>query len=601
MSNPYHSGTNQNFYPVLVPGRTYEIEIEVSASSAVNARLEVQDSALNETIALTTTPQTFVRDFSVATMRTNTSIRSWILTALTNNVSLRLLSVKLRDKSAPHGQIMPEIPAGVSVRDHTLIKTFPITLDSMTSRTGSSNALGWTLATLFQNCKDAGAVPHIQHEWIYTDQEYYDLVTFLCAPASSGEALALKREALGFGPIHQEFDRWYYEDGNERWNGIMRQMFNAATDSVTGATYTNGQLCAMFSARRRAVMLSNPYWPTSNPPIEFVGGWLRSTSYTVEAANFDGADFSSVALYTGGWDVNTIILSDTEDAWTGVLVCGDAFHREDMQPIVSALSGGGLNLAVYEAGPGYQLNGLNGAVVSIADQVVQETIMKSVGSTTAMVNSMAVAATLGFGPYNYFTWGEGAYWQAGRPASEGGGLYRTASFVKELHELLGRCRIHSTNDFIKRQRTVPILSTGGVEIGSEPVPRASVYHFESLDYSGRHGILYVNTDINLDAFGVGHPNYQVGVTGAAEFRYHTGLPTSATPFKVLRNEGNFRNHDAYKVGFRPNVVGSAIDGYVADPLCVDLTVTPEDFTVSDPTLRELTLLGGNCRLEIFNA
>ena len=109
----------------------------------------------------------------------------------------------------------------------------------------------------------------------------------------------------------------------------------------------------------------------------------------------------------------------------------------------------------------------------------------------------------------------------------------------------------------------------------------------------------MNTSVNRDAFGVGHPDYQAGVTGAAEFRYHTGMPSSAVPFKAPRNEGNMRHHDAYEVGFRPNVVGSAIEGYVADTLCIDLTVTPEDFTVDDPSLRTLTLLGGNCHSEVF--
>jgi hypothetical protein len=175
-----------------------------------------------------------------------------------------------------------------------------------------------------------------------------------------------------------------------------------------------------------------------------------------------------------------------------------------------------------------------------------------------------------------------------------------ASFLKHTHELLGRCRIYDTDKFIDRDSEVDRLNTNGEVIGQTLVPDATVYHFESLDFPGRHGILYCNRKLNLDAFGVGHPDYVEDETGAAEFRYHTGLPETATPFKVLRNEGNFRNHDAYKVGFRPNVVGSAIDGYVADPLCVDLTVTPEDFTVDDPTLRTLTLLGGNCRLEIFD-
>jgi hypothetical protein len=601
VSNPYHSGTDQSFYEVLVPGRTYRIELIAAAASATNATLRVDDSNLNTTIALTTSWQTFAFDFTVATMRKNTSIRSWVLTAATTNINLRIASVRVFDTAFPYGQIRPALPSGVDVRDHTLIKTFPITLDSMTSRPGSTNAFGWTLATLFQNCLDSGSYPHLQIEWIYDDDYYYDLITFLCAPASSGEPLALKREALGFGPIHTTFARWSYEDGNERWNSIMRQMFATATDSVTAATYTGGQLSAMFAKRRRAIMESNPYWPTSNPPVEFTGGWLRSTSYTVQAADFAEADYASVALYTGGWDVNQVVIDDVGEAWNGILTCGDGFHRADMQPIVTALEGSGLKLAVYEAGPGYQLNGLNGVVLSVADAVKQEAIMKSVGSCTAMINSTAVAATLGFGPYNYFTWGEGPYWQAGRPASEGGGLYRPAAFLQGMHSLLGRCMVFETSTFIGRTRPVPILDNVGVQISTQFLPRANVYQFESLDHPGRVGILYVNTDLNYDVLEPSDDLYEEGNTGAASFRYHTGLPPSAVPFKVLRNEGNFRQHDAYKVGFRPNVVGSAIDDYVADPLCVDLTVTPEDFTVDDVQIRELTLLGGNCRLEVFNA
>jgi hypothetical protein len=600
----FHAGTDQDFYDTLVPGRIYRARFRARAASAVNATFSVQNATVvaPATVALTTSWQEFDFDFTRDSLLKTATPQSWSFTGATNNVSIELALVQVWDTTRPHNALMNELPEGIDVRDHNLIKEFPPpSLDAITSRSGFGPR-GWSLASLLAICASDNCNPHFQIEWLYDDQFYYDLVTFLYAPASSNEPLALKREALGFGPVNVEFSRHLYEDGNERWNSIMWQMFFGATDSVTAEAYSIGDLSAMFANRRRAIMESNPYWPTVNPPKEFAGGWIMQPTYTTEATVGQvEVDYTSVAMYTAGWDVNRVLVSDAANRFSEVLVVGQNLHRPLLETTKSALLSSGVKLAVYEAGPGYQLNGLNGAAVTTADTVVQECFAKSIASVTATMSSAAIAATLGYGPYNFFTWGEGPLWQAARRPSEGGGLYRVASFLKQTHELLGRCVVRETNNFIDRTRDFQNIDTNGNPTTITQVERAAVYHFESLTYPGRVGILFVNTTVNLDAFGVGHPDYQAGVTGAANFRYHTGLPTSATPFKVLRNEGNMRHHDAYKVGFRPNVVGSAIDDYVADPLCVDLTVTPEDFTVDDVQIRELTLLGGNCRLEVFNA
>ena len=597
----FHSGTDQDFYDILTPGRTYRAEIIARAGSAMNATFAVESATVTSatTVALTTTPQTFTFDFSRATLLKSSLPQSWSFTGAINNVSIDILSVRVWDTTRPYNAITNPLPAGIDVRDHHLIKQFPTpSLNAITSRPGFGPA-GWTLASLLATCAEFSCNPHFQIEWFMGDEFYYDLVTFLYAPASSGEPLALKREALGFGPVNVQFPRHLYEDGNERWNPIMWAMYQSATDSVTAQVYTQGQLCAMFAARRRAVMQSNPYWPASNSLIEFAGGRLNEPTFSSRVAEFPGAAYTSTALYTSGTDVNRFLVQDNKERWQDVITISEVNHRPLLSTLIGGLTEPKPKIAVYEAGPGYQLSGLNGVTVTAAEAVTQECITKSIGGTTALMASVALTAQLGVGPYNFFTWGEGPYWQAARRASEGGGLYRVASFLKQTYDLLGKCRIYNTTKFIDRKSNVAIVDLVGTFLRNELVSDATVYHFESLTYPGRHGILYVNRKINRDAFGVGHPDYQAGVTGAADFRYHTGLPASAVPFKVLRNEGNMRHHDAYKVGFRPNVVGGVIDGYVADPLCVDLTLTPEDFTVDDPTLRTLTLLGGNCRLEVF--
>lgn len=597
----FHAGTDQSFYDILVPGRTYRVRIRAKAASAMNATFAVQGATLtgSGTVALTTSWQEFDFDFSRTSLLKSSTPQSWSFIGATNNISIDLALVQAWDTSRPYNSLMVSLPQGIDVRDHNMIKEFPTpSLDAITSRPGFGPR-GWSIASLLATCSEFSCNPHFQIEWFLEDQFYYDLVTFLFAPAASNEPLALKRQALGYGPVHTSFARYLYEDGNERWNNIMWDMFFTATDSVTAQVYSQGALSAMFASRRRAIMESNPYWPATNRPIEFAGGWLNNTAYTVAAANFPEAAYTSVAMYTSGTDVNQVILADNKDRWTDILTISEVSIRPNLQSIIAALPVNGPKVAVYEAGPGYQLGGLNGAVVTRADEVVQECMTKSVGGTTALMASVGISAQLGVGPYNFFAWGDGPYWQAARRPSEGGGLYRVASFLRQTYDLLGKCRIYNTTKFIDRESSVNRLNSGGTVIGQTQVADATVYHFESLTYPGRHGILYVNRRLNRDAFGVGHPDYQAGVTGAAEFRYYTGLPSTAVPFKVLRNEGNFRQHDAYKVGFRPAVVGGVIDGYVADPLCVDLTVIPEDFTVSDPKLRTLTLLGGNCRLEIF--
>ena len=599
----FHAGTDDDFYDKLVPGRTYRVRIRARAASAMNATFAIQGATLTASgvRSLTTSWQEFDFDFTTAAILKPVTPQAWTFTGATNNVSIDIGLVQAWDTSYPYQGLENALPEGIDVRDHNLIKEFPTPyLDVITARPGFGPR-GWSLAALLAICEEYNCNPHFQIEWQYDDQFYYDLVTFLYAPAASGEPLALRREALGFGPVNVQFARHLYEDGNERWNSIMWLMFNTATDSVTSQVYSSGDLSAMFAKRRRAIMETNPYFPTVNPPLEFAGGWLRNTGYTVAAANFPQADYISVAAYTSGTDVNRVKLEDNKERWRDVLTISEVTLAPETQTIIDSLPPGSPKVAIYEAGPGYQLDGLNGAAVTVDDEVAQETIAKSIGGTTALMASVGVLGRLGVSPYNFFTWGQGQFWQAARQPAEGGGLYRVAAYLKQTYELLGRCRIYATNRFINRESEVDRLDVNGDVVGQTLVGDADIFHFESLTFPGRHAILYVNRQVNRDAFGVGHPDYLEGVTGSAEFRYHTGLPSTATPFKVLRNEGNFRHHDAYQVGFRPNIVGgTARDGYEVDPLCVDLTVTPEDFTVDDPALRTLTLLGGNCRLEIFD-
>jgi hypothetical protein len=84
---------------------------------------------------------------------------------------------------------------------------------------------------------------------------------------------------------------------------------------------------------------------------------------------------------------------------------------------------GPFNAGTYEAGPGYALNGLNGARVTREQAHQQELAMKSLAAGTATLDSFLVRTYEGFISQNFFTFSEGQTWSSHAEWYRGGQAY----------------------------------------------------------------------------------------------------------------------------------------------------------------------------------
>jgi hypothetical protein len=100
-----------------------------------------------------------------------------------------------------------------------------------------------------------------------------------------------------------------------------------------------------------------------------------------------------------------------------------AEHHVARLRALAARQGREIVAGTYEAGPGYALDGLNGARVTPAEAEAQERVMKSQAAAVATLDSFLAQATQGFTVQNFFTFGQGVRWRSHAYDHHGGGGY----------------------------------------------------------------------------------------------------------------------------------------------------------------------------------
>lgn len=95
-------------------------------------------------------------------------------------------------------------------------------------------------------------------------------------------------------------------------------------------------------------------------------------------------------------------------------------------------------MGTYEAGPGYSLNGLNGALVTHEQSQTQEQVMKSLAAGTATLDAFLARAYRGFATQNYFTMGEGTLWTSHAKWYRGGQAYPAWELISLFNREGGR-------------------------------------------------------------------------------------------------------------------------------------------------------------------
>lgn len=319
-----------------------------------------------------------------------------------------------------------------AVRTHALIKSQlgGYDLEQLTNTGGTvagipgRNSLPQILAAL----KAAGTDPWMQIEPYFRPEEWLGLLEYLAAPYDPKldtpvrKPWAWKRYRQGHPtPWTNDFRTLRLEIGNETWNGIFRPWaFPAMTDQSTGHALSAGTVYGTYQESVIRLLKSSPWWGSAGleGKMRFViGGWAAVQNYGFDAAQASpSSDELTIAAYNGGWDSGAGPMPDNavgfftvlNDVSQTAIPVAENLQRAAMR--LNAARAHTLALGTYEAGPGYNLNGLNGAHVTPEEDEAEDRVMKSLAAGTATLDAFMARAYLGFSVQNFFAFSRGGKW-----------------------------------------------------------------------------------------------------------------------------------------------------------------------------------------------
>jgi hypothetical protein len=443
-----HSGLDQSWYEVLEPGRSYRFEVWMRGRSARPVTFSLTGYyASNEArvdpirFSITSEWKKYSGTFEVPKVHPSKQAGQMEL-RIEGPGNVDLDNFRIYRDDADFLSFLPEDVARLkasgmgALRTHGFIKTGFATYDlneitnpGGVSNTAGGNTLEQTLAEIDRLKMD----PWIQIEPHLSRDEWLGLAEYLAAtfdPEKDDPSLrpwAAKRSAQGHQPWVGRFDRILFEIGNETWNRLFAPWtFPPMTDAATGERHSSGAVYGLYQEYVLSIFRDSPHWPELAPKLTpVIGGW-SGFDYGFDASLASpNTPFMTHAAYNGGWDENEGPVRPDDaglsSVLTHVLQTGliRAEHHRKAAVRIGAERGVPLLTGTYEAGPGYVMNGLNGAKVTAEQAADQEAAMKSVAAGTATLDAFLMRAAHGQKLQNYFTYGSGERWTSHAPWQKG--------------------------------------------------------------------------------------------------------------------------------------------------------------------------------------
>jgi len=438
-----HAGRAQSWYPVLA-NRPYRVSVWLRSPQPVKVRFRAEGFYSRPENGLVPIDfdvgpvwQRYTADFSPSVIQ-DSSQPGFMGLEVKGAAALDVDNFRVYRADAPFLDELPENYARLAasqmsaLRTHALIKTGMSTYDlaQLTNAGGliqavhRSNTLPQTLSIM----KKAGVLPWLQVEWHLQPEEWLGLVEYLAAPfdpavdTAQSKPWAFKRYQQGQKrPWVDEFPKIYFELGNETWNRLFYPWnFEGMRDYADGTLYSSGAAYGLFQEYVLALMRQSPYWQSSGLAEKLVpvlGGW-NGFGYGKDAAAVSpNSAVLGIAAYNGGWDNGESAIAKSLPGYAKVLsnvLYSDQSSRRhrDEAAFLAESRGRPLQMATYEAGPGYALNGLNGERVTPEQAWQQERVMKSVAAGTATLDAFLSRSQMGYSLQNFFTLDSGEYWKS---------------------------------------------------------------------------------------------------------------------------------------------------------------------------------------------
>lgn len=580
----WFGGSGQSFYNILKVGTTYRMRVVMRASSPVNVTFNPGWTYTGTTF--TSVPTTFTEysfDLTPATIPTDTTPYDWRLefTAGGTPINLDVAFFEIQEVGAPSGVLAKSPPAtGGYLRDHSFIK--PGSVNRSMRRLASNQAYGFK--AFYDACVASSSKPWFQIEWNTPKSEWLDFVAYLAAPNGSHPMATVRQESGIPQPWTTTFPDIKLEMGNEAWNGLggFWQFPSDMVDAGNATVYGNGRVAGMFWQMISNWMKESPYWSTLSPKLtQHAGGWAINAFGEDAYRHYPDAKEVSVAAYNGGWDNGTELPSESGLSFNGVLADPIVIQKPRATSRVNALKalctslgrnyGTDIRYTIYEAGPGYQLSGLNGASVTPEQQIVQEVVMKSRAAAASTVDAMLTYAQADFKGFNYFVTGQGDYWKSHALDIEGGQEYMTHALPRIIHENIAPARVYGAPTSALGTKTVTLQ--GG---GTATINQIGAYQLRNIADPSKRMIVVVNRNLDPSQLDPTDPAYNATPSGSRLFNVQTTWNSAASLKVWTAGIGPYRQHNRYPVGQRRNTSGA----FVSDPLCVAFNYSPT--TVSVP-------------------
>lgn len=396
-----------------------------------------------------------------------------------------------------------------ALRTHSHIKSpFGYSMQMLTNPPGANGFSGTQLlsphsiVSWLRIFEKARTNPWLQIEMCMDESEWLALVEYLNAPYDPNvdtpekKPWAYKRYRQGrVEPWTTAFEKIYFEISNETWNPLFRPwvfLGQSMSDEVTGQQYDGGGIYGLFQEYVLHVMKSSPYWDQKlDGKFEAVlGGWAIQTDekgYGQQAARTSPSSrHMTIAAYNGGWDEKESPAEATDAFRFKALsqTAQQAIPRADLLVAWLKSHNTALNrsvvLGTYEAGPGYNLNGLNNVRMTPEQVEAESRVMKSLAGGTATLDSFLARGERGLVLQNFFTFARNRhYWTSHAPMTSGGQAYPSWS-------LLALYNREGTGDFLQvRTISVPTTDLPASELGRrvavKDAPLVACYATRSAD------------------------------------------------------------------------------------------------------------------------
>jgi hypothetical protein len=458
-----HSGTAQDWYPILDPDTTYILSVWLRGQSPKPLKFGMLGRFRSRQIVVTPTSQWKLHQipFRVPLVDQGSEPGGMEI-AVPAGAQVDMDNLRVYAEGVPYLGLLPEDRqrlqnSGMSaLRTHGFIKTgsFTYDIDGLTNPGGAASGSdqSMTLPQVFELMSEGLVNPWLQIEPHLSRDEWLAFAEYLAAPYDNGrdtpitKPWAAKRVGQGRAdPWIDAFDTVHLELGNETWNRLFapwvyKSMPNHGTDQIV----RRGQAYGLYTNYVISILQESPYWAALEPKlVPVLGGW-SGKPYTSQAASVaQHGGLIGIASYVGGWDEQEGPPAPTARSFAHVLAHFAQRATARAEKLVEdagkqPVGAPPLTATIYEAGPGYALNGLNRRSVSAEEMAAQETVMKSNAGGTATLDSFLGRAAIGVRVQNFFQYGAGRTWSSHAEWHNGGQVFPSWALLTLINrEALG--------------------------------------------------------------------------------------------------------------------------------------------------------------------